>query len=176
MILDCFVILKLRFVCTYYKHNLIFTLFVLCTLVSQITDAVRLFFTKKFFQPLCFILDCCLWLKSPCTFIILPFLPCCTLIRDIQLLGTLEYIKVCGNLQAIYEKRQYILWFQNIKCFEKTHVYFSFILKIVFFHYIWLYVKKKYKKWDLFSFWWLFDVVIWFHFPKEYWNWHTFSV
>ena len=175
MILDCFVILKLRFVCTYYKHNLIFTLFVLCTLVSQITDAVRLFFTKKFFQPLCFILDCCLWLKSPCTFIILPFLPC-TLIRDIQLLGTLEYIKVCGNLQAIYEKRQYILWFQNIKCFEKTHVYFSFILKIVFFHYIWLYVKKKYKKWDLFSFWWLFDVVIWFHFPKEYWNWHTFSV
>ena len=115
--------LILRFVCTYYKHNLIFTLFALCTLVSRITDQVQLFFIRKSFQYVFLIWDYCLLLKIPCTFIyFLPFLPFCKLISDSWLLGTLDYKRLYANL-----------W-------KKT------VLDIYFFHYILLYVKKKYKK------------------------------
>ena len=95
--------LKLRFVCIYYKHNVIFTLFALCTLVSRITDQIWLLFIRKFFQSVCLIRNYCLLLKIPCTLIyFLPFLPCCTLIRD-------SICKFTSNLWKIDSTRHIFL-------------------------------------------------------------------
>ena len=63
------------------------------TLVSRITDPVRLFSLRKNFQPVCLIRDYCLLLKIPCTFSYFwNFIPCCTLIWDSRLFRTLEYV------------------------------------------------------------------------------------
>ena len=73
--------------------SLLLTLYVVHTLVSRMTNPVRLFFPRKKFPASMYILFYSLLMKIPCAFLYFwTFMPCCTLIREIGYSGHWMYV------------------------------------------------------------------------------------